>query len=58
MKPGRRFLRGASRRRGKPQALSFLALGAQAAQLAAGAELAAGDELFVDALEDFLESVL
>ena len=58
MKPLRRLFRGASRQRGEPQALSFLALGAQAAQLAAGAEAAAGAVLFVDALEDFLESVL
>jgi len=50
--PGAALLGAPSRQRGEPQALSFFAFGEQVAQLETGAEL------FVEALVDFLESVL
>lgn len=52
MKRERRIVKGAALWQGKTQALSFFALEAQVAQLAGGVAL------FVDALEDFLESVI
>jgi hypothetical protein len=50
--PGAALLGAPPPRLGKPQALSFFAFGEHAAQLEAGAGL------FVEALEDFLESVI